>query len=90
MGQSIEEINKACDAELLFEKTPFSKQEYINMYEIELAIKKLDRQQRQVARFHSRSVIDFPNHERREARMLQKKKERYDNGSVVFYGDLSE
>ena len=58
--------------------------------EAEAIIKKLDRSFRQVAKFESRKYVDPVNHERREARMQERARLRWDNAYTVFSGCLTE
>lgn len=60
------------------------------MIDVETQIKRLDRVFKKVQRFEARKFVDRDNHERREARMLQKKAERSDGKYTLFVGGLSE
>ena len=71
-------------------RTPISKLDYENFFEIELAIKKLDRHFRKVAKFDSRKYVDPENHERRERRMLAREKQRWDGAYTLYSGSLTE
>jgi len=50
----------------------------------------LDRSFRQVLKYESRKYVDPENHARREARMLEKSKKRWDQSYTVFTGTLTE
>jgi len=71
-------------------RNPISKVDYENLIEAEVAIKKLDRNFRKVAKFESRQWVDPENHERREKRMLDRIKTRWDGAYTFFSGTLSE
>jgi hypothetical protein len=58
--------------------------------ESEAIIKKLDRSFRQVLKFETRKYVDPENHARREARMLEKSKQRWDGAYTIFSGTLTE
>lgn len=69
---------------------PISKVVYENLMESEAIIKKLDRSFRQVLKYESRKYVDPANHARREARMLEKSKKRWDGSYTIFSGTLTE
>lgn len=71
-------------------RTPTNKVDYETLIEAEKAIAKLDRQFNKLRRFEARKFLDPANHERREARMLQRKSERWDNQYPVYYNGLTE
>ncbi|MBS1889989.1 MAG: hypothetical protein JST59_01745 [Actinobacteria bacterium] len=50
-------------------REPIGKVDYENLLDVEVAIKKLDRNFRKVAKFQSRKFVDPVNHARREKRM---------------------
>jgi len=58
--------------------------------ESEAIIKKLDRSFRKVLKFETRKYVDPENHARREARMLEKSKQRWDGAYTIFSGTLTE
>jgi len=43
-----------------------------------------------IYKFNTRRFTDPANHERREKRMLEKSKERWDSNYTFFVGDLTE
>jgi hypothetical protein len=67
-----------------------NKVDYTTLVDIEKAIMKLDRIFRKVSQFHNRSFLDNKNHTRRETRMNDRKKERWDNNYSFYYGELTE
>lgn len=71
-------------------RTAISKLDYENFFEIELGIKKLDRHFRKVAKFDSRKYVDPENHERRERRMQEREKQRWDGAYTLYSGSLTE
>lgn len=71
-------------------REPISKNTYQNLIEAEAIIKKLDRSFRQVLKFESRKYVDPINHARREGRMQERARLRWDNAYTVFSGTLTE
>lgn len=71
-------------------RQPISKVAYENLIESEAIIRKLDRSFRQVLRFQSRQYVDPANHARREARMLERSRRRWDGAYTLFSGTLGE
>lgn len=71
-------------------RQPISKVTYESLIEAEAIIKKLDRQFRKLTKFHSRKYVDHVNHERREKRMLERSKQRWDGAYTLFSGNLNE
>lgn len=71
-------------------REPISKVVYENLLESEALIRKLDRSFRQVLKFQSRKYTDPANHTRREARMLERSRRRWDGAYTLFSGSLSE
>lgn len=61
-----------------------------NWYNIELAIKKFDRIFNKVEKFDARKFSDPENHERREKRMLERKRKRQVENFTYFFGGLTE
>lgn len=71
-------------------RIPISKRTYENLLEGEALLRKLDRRFRQVVKFQSRKYVDPVNHERREARMLERSNQRWDSAYTVFSGNLTD
>ena len=71
-------------------RKPINKVDYETLIEVEKAIMKLDRNFRRVDRFNNRKFLDLANHDRRQKRMEERKKLRWDAGYSVFYGGLTE
>lgn len=71
-------------------REPISKRTYENLMEAEAIIKKLDRSFRQVLKYESRKYVDPVNHARREARMLERARQRWDNAYTIYSGNLTE
>lgn len=61
-----------------------------NWYNIELAIRKFDRIFNKVEKFDARKFSDPENHERREKRMLERKRKRQVENYTYFFGGLTE
>ena len=58
---------------------PFAKDMYETWHKIEKSIMKFDRIFNKVEKFDARAMTDPLNHERREKRMLEGKRERWGN-----------
>lgn len=71
-------------------KAPYSKDLYENWVNIEMAIRKFDRWFNRVEKFESRYYLDPDNHDRREKRMTERKKERWLDNYAYFFGGLNE
>ena len=71
-------------------KIPFGRDMYETWYKIEKSIMKFDRMFNKVEKFDARSMTDPLNHERREKRMLDKKRERWTKNYTYFFGELTE
>jgi len=63
---------------------------YEAWYKIELAIRKFDRIFNKVEKFDARKFNDPENHERREKRMLESKRNRQVENFTYFFGGLTE
>lgn len=71
-------------------KVPFARDLYENWFEIEKSIWKFDRVFNRVEKFDARAMTDPENHERREKRMLQRKRDRWTTHYTYFFGNLTE
>ena len=71
-------------------KTPLGRDMYETWYNIEKSIMKFDRIFNKVEKFEARAMTDPLNHERREKRMLDKKRERWTKNYTYFFGELTE
>jgi hypothetical protein len=69
---------------------PLNKLDYKIMIDVEVAIRKTDRIYKKLRKFHARQYLDIENHERREARMLKRQKQRTVDSYTVYFGGLSE
>jgi len=67
-----------------------SKTLYSNWFEIEKSIRRLDRIFLKVEKFQARQFIDAENHDRREQRMLARKRDRWTDNYTYFFGGLTE
>ena len=63
---------------------------YESWYQIEKSIMKFDRIFNKVEKFEARAMTYNLNHERREKRMLEKKRERWMSNYTYFFGNLTE
>lgn len=66
------------------------REQYESWYNIELAIRKFDRIFNRVEKFDARKFNDPNNHERREKRMLDRKRKRQVENFTYFMGGLTE
>lgn len=71
-------------------KIPLGRDLYETWYQIEKSIMKFDRIFNKVEKFDARAMTDPANHERRERRMLDRKKERWVTNYTYFFGNLTE
>jgi ssDNA-binding Zn-finger/Zn-ribbon topoisomerase 1 len=69
---------------------PMQKVDYESLVAAEVAIRRLDRIFERVAKFHSRQFVDRANHERREKRMQERSKGRWEGSYTLFSGGLTE
>lgn len=69
---------------------PLGRDMYENWYETEKAIMKYDRMFNKVEKFDARALTDPINHERREKRMLESKRDRWSKNYTFFFGNLTE
>ena len=70
--------------------TPYGKDLYETWYNIERSIRKFDRIFNRVEKFDSRKFIDPNNHDRRENRMMERKRARWTENYTYFFGGLTE
>lgn len=70
--------------------TPFGREQYETWYNVELAIRKFDRIFNRVEKFNARKFNDPDNHERREKRMLERKRQRVVDNYTIYFGRLTE
>lgn len=72
------------------QKTPIGRDIYETWYSIEKSIMKFDRIFNKVEKFDARALTDPVNHERRERRMLERKRQRWVTNYTFFFGNLTE
>lgn len=71
-------------------KAPIGRDMYETWYGIEKSIAKFDRIFNKVEKFDARAMTEPINHERRERRMLDRKRDRWVSNYTFFFGDLTE
>ena len=71
-------------------KQSFGRDLYESWYQIEKSIMKFDRIFNKVEKYEAMSMTDPYNHERREKRMLEKRRERWTQNYTYFFGNLTE
>jgi hypothetical protein len=90
MHEAYREVDRQFSKHRLHLPTPYGKDLYETWWRIENSIKKYDRVFNKVEKFHARKLSDPINHERREKRMLEKKRERWTENYTYFFGGLTE
>jgi hypothetical protein len=90
MHQAYVEVDKQLSDHRIYIPTPYGKDLFETWYQIEKSIRRFDRLFNKVEKFVSRKFIDPENHERREQRMLEKKRERWVENYTYFFGGLTE
>lgn len=74
MHEAYREVDRQLAQQKIFLPTPYGKDLYDTWWNIEKAIRVFDRTFNKVEKYHARKFIDPENHERRESRMLEKKR----------------
>jgi len=90
MHEAFREVDKQMAGQKLSYRVPFGRDLYETWYNIELSIRKFDRLFNKVEKFEARKFSDPDNHERREKRMLERKRERWVENYTYFFGSLTE
>jgi hypothetical protein len=72
------------------EQYQMNKVDYITLLEVEKTILRMDRILNKADKFNARRFTDPANHERREARMEERAKKRWDNNYTFYFGGLTE
>lgn len=90
MHESFREVDRQLAHQRIHLPTPFGKDLYETWWKIEKAIKRFDRTFNKVEKFSARKFVDPENHERREARMLERKRSRWTENYTYFFGGLTE
>lgn len=90
MHEAYREVDKQLSQYRTYLPTPYGKDLYETWWKIEKSIKRFDRIFNKVEKFHARKFIDPENHERREKRMLEKKRVRWTENYTYFFGGLTE
>ncbi len=90
INASYSEIERQLSAYRLKVPMPMGRDIYEQWFKIEMAIRKFDRIYNRVEVFHGRKFNDPDNHDRREKRMVERKRDRWTNHFAFFFGDLTE
>lgn len=90
MHESFRAVDRQMAKQRLQFKTPYGRDVYETWVAIERSIKKFDRLFNKVEKFDARKFSDPENHERREKRMLDRKRERWTENYTYFFGGLTE
>jgi hypothetical protein len=88
--QIFNDIERRMTEGLIRLKNPFQKVIYESCIEADKAFAILERHRKKVQRYLVREYLDSDNHERRERRMKQLAKERWENNYTFYYGGLTE
>ncbi len=83
-------MDESVEKSQLMKKKPFNREFYDTWWKIEKSIRKFDRVFNQIERFDGRKLIDPENHERRERRMIERKRNRWVGSYAYFFGGLTE
>jgi len=90
MHESFREVDRQLAKHRVYLPTPYGKDLYETWWNIEKAIRKFDRTFNKVEKFTARKFADPDNHERREQRMLERKRQRWTENYTYFFGGLTE
>jgi hypothetical protein len=90
MHEAFREVDKQLAKHRLFLPTPYGRDLYETWWNIEKAIRRFDRTFNKVEKFDARKFSEPENHDRRESRMLQRKRERWTENYTYFFGGLTE
>ena len=90
MHEAYKEVDRQLANHRIYVPTPYGKDLYETWFEIEKSIKKFDRIFNKVEKFDSRKFVDPENHDRREKRMIDRKKKRWVENYTYFFGGLTE
>lgn len=74
MHEAYREVDRQLAAHRLFLPTPYGKDLFDTWWQVEKAIRRLDRTFNKVEKFDARKFVDPENHDRREKRMLERKR----------------
>ena len=90
MHQAYREVDRQTEGQEYALPIPYGKDLYETWWNVEKKIRKLDRLFNKVEKFNARKFIDSKHHDRREKRMLERKRERWTNNYTYFFGGLTE
>lgn len=90
MHESFRAVDRQMASQRIQLKTPYGRDTYETWVAIEKSIKKFDRLFNKIEKFEARKFSDPDNHERREKRMLDRKRERWSENFTYFFGGLTE
>ena len=90
MALAYKAVDEQLDKQRISLPIPYGRDTYETWYKIEMAISKFDRVFNKVEKFNARKLSDPDNFERRERRMLERKRKRWTDNYTYFFGGLSE
>ena len=90
MHQAYLTVDKQMAKQRISLPVPYGRDNYETWYQIELSIAKFDRLFNKVEKFNARKLSDPANHERREKRLQERKKQRWVDNYTYFFGNVTE
>lgn len=90
MHEAFREVERQMMRQTQAYKLPYGRDMFETWVKIEKSIKKFDRLFNRVEKFEARKFSDPDNYERREKRMLERKKKRWVENYTYFFGGLTE
>lgn len=89
-NESVGEVRARAENSFAKSQIVMEKDAYDMLIEAEINMKRYDRAFKKSWKFSVRQFLDIENHERREARMLEKSKERTVDSYTTYFGGMSE
>lgn len=83
-------VSQQLDPQRVRNKVHYDREMYETWFQVEKSIRKMDRLFNKVEKFEGRRFSDPDNFKRREARMLERKRERESKNFTYFFGGLTE
>lgn len=90
LAEVAEKAKKGFDLTVGVDKVLLSRMQYENLVHAELAIREFDKFNQKAQRFNFRAFFDPANHDRREARMIERAQARKEQVNAVFAKGYSE
>lgn len=90
MHEAYRAVDRQMASQRVLLPTPYGRDNYETWIAIEESIRKFDRLFNKVEKFEARKFSDPDNHERRERRMMDRRRERQIENFTYFFGGLTE